>query len=97
MGGLGVCKCVDDTAELDAEAPGTYPRDHLYPSYPALGSHEILLELWLLLSFEQETVLPAEQNFAILTIVSLETSDSHEDAHTRYIDSGLLVSVPDLS
>ena len=58
------------------------------------GFHEILLELWLLLSFERETVLPAERNLAILTIVALETSDSHGDAHTEYINSGLPALVP---
>ena len=33
VGGLGVCKCADGVAELDAEAPGTYPRDSLAPPF----------------------------------------------------------------
>ena len=42
-----------------------------------LGPHEILLEQRLLPSFEQEIVLPFEQNFAVPTIASPETFDSH--------------------
>ena len=29
VGGRGVCRCIGGFEELDAEAPGTYPRDTL--------------------------------------------------------------------